>query len=271
MSLLLRLYRLLRTIANSNPLIIALKKWKYQHHFANAEYANLFHGIYQTFDEAKKYVPVEKTIGYDHTGPATMYGNRLERVFPADYPVLFWLKQIMKDSQGLFDLGGHVGIAYYAYKKYIDYPQNYKWLVCDVPAVTDKGEKLAKENNDTTISFTNDLKMGDGFDIVFASGSLQYIDEHFSNIIEQYNNKPSYIIINLLPLHDEQTYVTLQNIGTTFCPYRIFDKNEFIKSITSKGYELVDIWENAEKSLTLPFHPEKDLNCYYGLYFKKNK
>lgn len=269
MNIIRMIYRILKKIITGNPLTVFVKKWEYNHRFAHAGKANLFKGVYETFNEAVMHAPDTKNIGYDHEEPSSMYRDRLNKVYPADYPVLYWLNRISKDNHRLFDLGGHIGITYYAYMKYLNEAQKYSWMISDVPSVTTAGERFATDKGETRITFTNDYKMGDGSDIVLASGSLQYIEEPLSTIINQYKEKPSHIIINLLPIYEGPTFVTLQNIGTVFCPYRIFNKGEFIDSFRSIGYELIDIWENAEKSLKIPFRPEKDLNSYHGMYFKK--
>jgi putative methyltransferase (TIGR04325 family) len=267
MFVLRKIYHVLMAFIVGNPVAIALRKFKYNNYFKNALHANIFNGVYRSFDEAVKSTPTTKKIGYDHDGPASMYENRLSRVFPGDYPVMFWMKKIIGDTKSLFDLGGHVGIAFYSYQKYIEMPNDYNWLVCDVPAVCNKGNELKSKKNDSRLNFTSDPANGDGFEIFFASGSLQYIDQPVSEMIASYTKKPEHIIINLLPVYDDETFVTLQNIGTAFCPYRVFNKDEFIASIKEMGYELVDIWENAEKYLIVPFQEGKELNCYHGMYF----
>ena len=69
--------------------------------------------------------------------------------------------------------------------------------------------------------------------------------------------KPAHVIVNLLPLHPEQTYFTVQNIGTAFCVYRVQSHIEFVSAMREIGYEeLVDVWENLEKRCDIPlFQP----------------
>ena len=59
--------------------------------FATAENCNLFFGVYESFDEARRHMPSNKASDYDHAATAAMYRNRLERAAPTDYPTLFWL------------------------------------------------------------------------------------------------------------------------------------------------------------------------------------
>lgn len=264
------IYHILKRIIIRNPLVRAVKAWEYNYRFKHAENANLFKGVYHSFDEALEHTPPTKKTGYDHTQPAQMYRDRMNRIYPSDYPVVFWLNKIKRENQHLFEIGGHVGVSYYAYQRIMDYPSTHSWLICDVPAVADAGQKIAKDKGETNIRFTTDMTRGDGNDILLASGSLQYIDVPLPDIICHYKEKPHDILINLLPIYDGPTFVTLQNIGTAFCPYRIFNKDQFIQALCRQGYELIDIWENAEKSMTIPFREDRSLSCYHGMYFKKS-
>lgn len=254
----------------SNPLSLAVRKHIYNKKFATAKKANLFKGIFDSFEEAAASSPKTKNIGYDNEEPANMYHERMKRVYPADYPVMFWLSSLLKNNASVFDLGGHIGVTYYAYKKYLDYPETLDWTVCDVPEVVKSGKTIARQKNIPDLTFTSDYKALNGYDILLLSGSLQYIDIPLSEIITAVDQPPRHVMVNMLPIYNGQSFVTLQNIGTAFCPYRIFNTEEFITSMQETGYKLIDIWENAEKSCHLPFNPEHSLKRYHGLYFEKN-
>lgn len=231
--------------------------------------ANLFRGVFHSMAESADSAPSSKGIGYDQPKAAAMYQDRMMTVFHTDYPLLFWLNPLMKAGIRVFDLGGHVGVSFYAYERYIAYPKDMKWQVCDVPAVTDLGEAQAKERNKESLSFTNDYAEMDGSDVLFASGSLQYIEQDLADIISELVSPPGHLLINMLPVHDEHACVTLQNIGTAYCPYRIFKADEFIASICNSGYKLIDRWENPGKACDIPFYEEYSVNPYTGFYFAK--
>jgi len=55
-------------------------------------------------------------------------------------------------------------------------------------------------------------------------------------------------------------------------PYHVFNRREFIGSILEQGYELMDSWGISEPhsgTLLIPFHPERSLHSYTGLYFRQ--
>jgi len=245
---------------------------EYEEHFINAINENLFRGVYKSFPEALETAPKSKPIGYNNPEPARMYRDRLNRIYPGDYPAIFWLSKAIEGGRcSIFDLGGHIGIAYYSYQKYIEYPANMDWQVCDVKEVTQAGTQLANKKGCGKISFTNDYHDANGKEIFFASGSLQYLDISLASMIAQLELRPKDIIVNLTPLHDEMEFVTLQNIGSAFCPYQVFNREEFINAVCVLGYTLIDSWENAEKSCLIPFYPEHSLDHYCGLYFRLNQ
>lgn len=270
--LLLRIFnkiaRISKKIFVDNPLSVKLRKRDYDIHFSKASWANLFRGVYNNFQQAADSAPATKPMGYDHPEPANMYIQRTRQVYSSDYPVLFWLSSILKTNCKVFDLGGHIGVSYYAYQQYLDYPEDMQWLVCDVPEVTRAGKIHAEKKHDTRLTFTNDYEAADGYDVLLASGSLQYIETPLTDLLQPLQKKPHHIIINLLPAYDGESFVTLQNIGTVFCPYQILNRTELIESLQAIGYECIDMWRNEEKECVIPFHPEHSLDAYHGFYFR---
>ncbi|MDX2505743.1 MAG: amino acid adenylation domain-containing protein, partial [Gammaproteobacteria bacterium] len=245
---------------------------EYEAYFSTTTGNNLFRGVYPDIKTALSTAPDTKDTGYDHTETAKMYKDRLDRIYPSDYPVIFWLERAFEaGASSIIDFGGHVGVAYYAYQKYISYPENLDWLVCDVEEVTLEGKRLAKRKETNNLNFTTEVINGDGKDIFFASGSLQYMENTLAEMLADYKNKPQHIIANLLPVHDEEEFYTLQNIGFSFCPYHIFKTEAFVDSLLSIGYEIVDQWENAEKKCQIPFHERHSLDHYNGFYFRLAK
>ncbi len=70
-----------------------------------------------------------------------------------------------------------------------------------------------------------------------------------------------------MPLYNGETFLTLQNIGYSVCPYKIQNKTELINSLTAMNYKLIDSWEN-HRSCRIPFHPERFVSAYYGFSFR---
>jgi putative methyltransferase (TIGR04325 family) len=249
------------------PVLRYLLERRYERLFASRPPFNLYRGVFRTFDEARRSAPDRLRVGYDRTEAGRMYDARLNRVFPADYPMLFWLARLLRPGVSIFDLGGHVGIAYYAYAKYLEYPDSLSWKVCDVPAVVVAGQALARERGANTVSFTDQVEDASGADIFLAAGSLQYIEEPLIEMLKRLQDKPAHLLINKVPLVERDAVVTLQGIGVGFCPYHLFHRQTFIAQLEQLGYEVVDAWENADQACQVPFTLYA-VDAYSGFYLR---
>jgi putative methyltransferase (TIGR04325 family) len=244
---------------------------RYERIFTENRDANLFRGVFETFDAALKSAPHTRPLGYDNADAASMYIERTRRVYPTDFPVMFWLQRLFADgSKRVFDLGGHIGVSYYAYRRYMPYPYGLKWQVHDVPAVMEAGKRLAEtKDQERQLGFAQDFDEVDQADILFALGSPQYLPESLPERLGKLKRLPPHVILNLIPLHQKKSFFTLQSIGTAFCPYRITAVGEFLKGFDGLGYKLVSHWENPDKKCEIPFYPESSLDHYNGFYFCK--
>jgi putative methyltransferase (TIGR04325 family) len=253
------------------PVVDGVLRRRYDRVFEANREANLFRGVFGTFDEAARSAPPTRPLGYDNPDSAAMYLDRTRRIYPTDYPVLFWLQKLLAGGcERIFDLGGHIGVSYYAYRRYLDYPARLRWCVHDVPAVMAQGRKFAAEKDrDNRLSFCDRFEEADGFDVLMAQGSLQYLPDTLAERLARLPAPPRHLLLNLAPLHERHSYFTLQSVGTAFCPYRITAAGEFLRSFEELGYALVDTWENPDKNCRIPFHPDRSLDRYHGFHFRR--
>lgn len=253
--------------------IFAEKQYKYR--FATNGYG-CFWGVFETFEQAIQAAPKTKSIGYDNAELAQEYQNMLEsnnwenrhRIIAAyDYPILFWLGSLLNQGiNQIFDFGGNIGIHFYSYAKYLQYPANLQWMICDLPEICKVGRQLAEKRNVYNLFFSSDFNDVTGKDIFLASGSVQYVANFADKITNL--NKPKHLLINRLPLYNGKEFVTLQNGGKVFYPQYVFNKAKFIKGITDIGYQLIDIWQSKDDACVIPFHSQNSVPFYSGLYFK---
>ncbi len=258
-------------IARLTPLKAFLQR-QYERKFSANSNENLFRGVFESFEDAQRSAPQTLPIGYDNPASAGMYIDRTRKIYATDYPVLYWLARLFASgSSRIFDVGGHIGVSYYSYRRYLDYPKTLQWSVHDVPAVMEQGRKFAAErDNDGYLKFSDQFEGAEGMDILVAQGSLQYLPETIAARLGRLARPPSHIVLNLTPLHERRSYFTLQSVGTAFCPYRITRVTDFLQSLDALRYQLVDTWENPEKKCEIPFHPNESLDKYYGFYFKRS-
>jgi putative methyltransferase (TIGR04325 family) len=241
---------------------------RYERYFAQERNANLFRGVFRTFAEAAASAPPSKGLGYDQPEPAAMYRDDLGALWPADYAALYWLSRSLPEIESVFDYGGHVGVKYYAFRRYLELGERVDWTVCDVPAVAASGRKLAQEKGAHKLHFTSDFPEVSGKSVLFCSGSLQYIEPSLPELLLKVSQLPRHVLLNSTPMSSAATYYTLNNIGTAFCPYKIQNQDELVAGMKSRGYELIDSWKTPGKSCLIPLHPEHSLDHYCGLYFK---
>lgn len=231
---------------------------------------HIYRGVYESFAEAQASIPAGRTAGYDNTGAADLYRDRTRRVFLNDYPMIYWLGRFFgQGGRTVFDIGGHIGIAYYAYQRYGEYPEGLRWTVLDVPAVNAAGEAWADAHDPARrLGFASTLAAASGSHILFAAGSLQYLEYTLSEAISAMAVRPRFLLLNSVPIHTRQSYFTVQNLGVTCCPYRVMAERKFMDELASLGYKLRDRWENTQRHCTVPFYPDLSLDRYFGFAFE---
>jgi putative methyltransferase (TIGR04325 family) len=230
-----------------------------------------FRGVYTSFEEARANVPKGARIGYDHEETAGIHEWQANTALASDYPVLFWLRECLgSESAGrVFDFGGNLGVSFYAWQNYLSYPDHLHWMVCDVPAIIERGRKLAVARDEKRISFTTSFGDAEGFDVLLASGCLQLVESPIDQLLAQLKNLPEHLLINRIPLNESRAGVTLMNIGSLVAPYHLFHRDAFIARVESLEYKLIDIWSADDHVCWIPFYPEYSVEAYSGLYFRR--
>lgn len=251
----------------SSLLPVSVRESAYRRKFLDNRDENLFMGSFKSFAAAEAGAPPSKAIGYDNAEAAkALYSHQ---VYFYDYPALFWLGRSLDEGmRGVFDLGGHVGIKYYAFRRMLSYPEDLRWKVCDVPGVVQTGQELAAQREATTqLGFTTQVSEASGCDVLYASGSLQYLPTRIDEIITALPVKPRRIVLNTTAVHPDQTLYTLNSIGFAVCPYRIQHHEELLGGLAHAGYKRRDAWRNEGKPIEVPFVDGGDKPYYAGCCF----
>ena len=251
------------------PLIGQVLKHDYERAFARRP-ANRFRGVYASFAEAEAGVPPGSLVGYDHATMAELYRHRMEKANQSDYAVLFWLKGLLDERSFVFDFGGHVGVAYHAWRSYLGYRPGLRWLVHDMPAIVKVGAELASERPSAGLEFTTEVAAARGCTVLLAAGSLQYVDESLPALLARIGSLPRHLIVNKMPMYDGESFVTVQSTGRSFHPYRIYNRAAFVAELTALGYRVVDDWSNREQHCEVPFTRGRDIDAYSGYYFVRD-
>ncbi len=84
------------------PLIRNRVRREYDDVFAANKDANLFRGVFDTFEAAEASAPATRPLGYDNSAAASMYMDRTRKTYPTDYPVMFWLQKLFAEGCSQF-------------------------------------------------------------------------------------------------------------------------------------------------------------------------
>ena len=263
-----------RKILEATPVL----KDYYYYYWLYPRNPNLYRYVFSSCNEALAAVPKGALTGYDYRD---FYDSRLtdltevEQLKPIDYPVLFWLRQAFKDSSAVFDLGGTTGYGYYAYRKYVTFPESLRWKVCEVPKIVEVGKELMELISSPGLEYTTS-HADDREEIFFSCGMLQYFEESLAEMLMKWSVKPRHLIINHVPMYAGENYVTLQRPllvrspvnFVSYIPFKIQNKTNFIADLLKLDYELVDSWQQ-ERRCFVPFHPERFVEAFHGFYFRQ--
>ena len=250
------------------PLFRAPLQMAYERYFNRVQgAARLFSGVYPDFKTARRAIPPARLVGYDNPASARALAHEMFRVLPMDYPILFWLNRLLPECRLLLDWGGNIGLSYFSFRKYLQYPPTLTWLVSDLPAVIAEGMATAAGLNAPGLEFTTSLDRLAEADLLLAAGVLHFIEAPFDMLRAQ-PALPRHVLLNKVPVYSLKSAVTLQNMGTALLPNHLFNESEFTGAFKSLGYRLVDDWE-TELGCHIPFYPEHSIRAYKGFYFAK--
>jgi len=267
---LLSFARHLRELMNGPLVRPALLYLKQKEFFSPMAAASCF-GVFESFDAARAWLPPNEE--FDHSALAKEYvEDRSRHVFAYDYPVMWWLERAFHEgATSLFDIGGSVGVHYYAYGHYFKMPANLTWLVAEVPAMVAIGRDLAQKNQAAALRFTEDLEGGKDACVWLSAGAFHYLDVRFDQLLLRSGARPRHILLNKLPLYDGEDFVTAQNLGDgCFAPTHVYNRARFIREIEALDYTRVDEWSVPERSLHIPGHEDRSIAAFTGLYFSRS-
>ncbi len=250
----------------------AIRRERYRRCFESSKGFAMHSGVFRTFEEAIAAAP--SSAGFNQARSASDFVDRLDRVFAYDYPVLFWLQRIFRESTSLrlLDIGGNIGVHYFAYGKYIDFPSQLKWRVAEVEEVAKSGRVRAQKMGDANLEFTTSFEDLDtpATDIIHSAGALHYIGRPFLwDVIARAKSKPRDIILNKLPLYQGADFVSLQNIGAGFSPLHVWNRPTFIARFEQLGYQLVDDWSVPERHFEIFDDPIRSFGAFSGMYLRQ--
>ncbi len=244
--------------------------------FLSKESYGAHSGVFENFEQARASLPPGPE--FDREALAAEYVDvRANKVFAYDYPVMWWLDDAFhKGATSVLDIGGSVGVHYYAYQRYFEMPATLSWCVVEVPTMVSIGREMAVTNDATPLSFEEALEpvvASNAHDVWISAGAIQFLDDARPNeLLKRCAVRPKHILLNKVPLYHGDDFVTTQNIGHgSFAPLYVYNRARLIRDIKLLGYTLRDWWAVHERSMSIPGHPDKSFPSFSGLYFVDNE
>jgi putative methyltransferase (TIGR04325 family) len=228
-----------------------------------------FTGAYSSYAEALAAASTGPLAGYDHDEIAPVAFEQMCKIEAWDYPVLFWMRDLVRETGSLVDAGGHMGTKYRAFRSHLPLGPDFRWVVYDLPSIIRAGQRLAEKDKLTRLSFVDRMADAGPAPLFLGSGLMQYLDIPLGKLIGDMPQAPKHLLLNKVALRKGPTVVTLEQIGPAKVPYQIRNEAEFMHHVTGLGYELVDRWAIPSLSSRIDTHPELGASESAGFYFRK--
>ncbi len=227
-------------------------------------------GVYASMDEARQAAEDVADTEYDVCNERRSVEEDIKRtpqIGYEDYPVLFWIQDMVRSGLRVTDLGGSTGETFYAFSQVLDFPKDMLWTVVELPAAAEKGRLVASRRDESRLEFKTDLSAAGDQDLLLTIGALQYMPQTLSEMTAELEKPPRDVIIHKVPTTDGSSFWTVQNLGVARVPYFVQNRTELVNSMRSLGYVMVDSC-NTLRSIRLPYHPDNDVKHYSGFHFR---
>ena len=247
------------------------KKIDFQNKLHHSQFLNLFKKRIDAKQALKNYINIKSS--------KTLL-NYLYQRFPSnkiphyDYPLLFHYKNLsdkIKRHLIVNDFGGSFGQHYNAVSRFI--PDTLlEWNIYEEDSIINDLKFLHSKTVDQNM--LNFYSINDEFkkcDLVYTSGSLQYLDiDSPLELLSKIKEKPMFVIFNQIPLDQyiDSNYYTLQNIFNQIVVNTIFSRENFVNEMNLFGYILVDQWKDYSANCNIIDH-DYNLPFYTGQFYKR--
>ncbi len=245
-------------------------------HLSAARLGISYRGVYSSYPEALLDIPSSTVMEYDVINENKLDNKEHEKTtldnwfHDIDYPLLFWLSRIVGGEGVVLELGGSVGHFFFTSDAYINYPDDLRWTIAELPQAVELGRQLVEEREESRLKFIDSANLCDSepADIFMTAGTLQYMKMHVVDIIGSLAKAPKHVLIHNLPVHDDTSIWTLQNLGVCELPYRIYSSEDLKSRMLGMGYEQVATW-TSPRGIEIPFNREFKILGYLGFYFRR--
>ena len=181
-----------------------------------------------------------------------------------DRALISVIKKICKKNITICDFGGSFASLYFQNINFLD-KKKICWKVVEQKKIVKIANKKICINN---LFFFDDIKdvLKKKVDLVIFSSVLQYLEYPYDLIRKIANKKIKNVIILRTPFHDEDELIKIQvvpkYIYPASYPIRIFNRNNFLKTMKDYNYKIIKRILTTERL---------DGFSYKSYFFQKNK
>jgi putative methyltransferase (TIGR04325 family) len=171
-------------------------------------------------------------------------------------------KSGIRDALSILDYGGGFGAHAHALHRLLP-GLRCQYTVCELPEFCELGRKLNPD-----VRFVSSFaEAGTGYDLVYASGSVQYTQDWQKLLCDLCAASTGEVFVTRTPfVVKRETFVTMQRAYGTVYPGWIFNKNEFIQTMEKVcSRKLKEVFVNG-RGLAVRGAPEP--NVHLGLLFE---
>ncbi|MEL6547967.1 MAG: methyltransferase, TIGR04325 family, partial [Myxococcota bacterium] len=213
------LRRTVRRVAR-HPAVRWLRAKEYERHYRTGRGGRFF-GAFASLSEAQSWDPSASNSSYDDPELVGLNLDGFLEVQLFDWPVIHALNRFAPTS--LTDLGGHIGVKYYAFREHLELGDDFQWHVVELPAMVQAGERERGARGGSHLRFHT--KQANALSpCLLCSGSLQYVDRTLEETLDTAGD-PELLVLNKLPLTEGTGFWTLENFKGARVPYRVFSES----------------------------------------------
>jgi putative methyltransferase (TIGR04325 family) len=237
----------------------------------------LFYGVFSSYEDALAGQPRRSDLpdGYQSRGVARLGEEGYATMRAFDYPVVYWLGEELgalgltdpQTAVRVVDLGGHLGEKRKVWAGYVPEVEGTPWTVCETEDAVQEARGRGLDGGH--LRFSSDPQVVDGAHLLIASGSLQYLPYAVTELLAGVDRPPPTLLFNKVPLSPGPSFWTLQNLGHTSVPYRVFNDGDFLGALAGLGYELLDRWTVPGLYARVPFRPELGTEVNSGIFLRR--
>jgi putative methyltransferase (TIGR04325 family) len=250
----------------------ALLDARYERHFFQCRrWESLHLGIFDRYRDAVAFAERRGVkSGFALAGGHEQWLKDRQDLRSHDYPVMFWLSQVLQEGMRVVDIGGSIGVSYLLFKRYMHLPTGLRWQVYELEEAVSIGRRIAQERSEQALSFTTDIGVLEDASILFSAGALQFLEPTLVQLLSPLERPPGHLLISRVPVTSRRSdFVTLQNTGASITPCRIVNVAELTSGLARLGYRLIDRWQCLENNMYVRSQPSLSMDHFDGFYFSR--